>query len=670
MGRHPGGTALKTSHQIPFLLVAAACFQIATVPPAFAAGRYVATTGNDGNLGTISQPWRTIASSASRLSAGDTLYVRGGTYFESPNVSARGTATSPVVIRSYPGEAAILDSGAQEFRTAGNSDWELVNSALGEYRSTRTYSSGSYIWAYIDKIPGYMNGRVVLVPYQSASPFRSLSDQYVDSSTPFYIGPGTYYDSSDQRIHIRLAKTADLRATELRYGTVFATEVPDPRNYSIILSRASATLTVSGSYLVFKDLVINQALKSLSITSGAHDLTFDGTTVWLGDRAVDIDGAYNVWLRNSRFYGDAPYWIFWSDMKDAPAPADLLRSTTINMLSGSHDVEISYSHIRGSGQDLVGTQNNEYNVSVHHCRIENAGDDAFELEGTVDVGRISIYENYILNCLTAVSPGQDTPTYSGPLFFYRNVVSLLRDPPINRKAGINTWNGGGRYGYEYMFKQDASSSYSTSNAHYYQNTLVMLNHGGKGLNLICKNPANVRVMNNVTVMVNGLVSRDYRSATGEVVDGNLYWKVNTLDTAPLVASYSTVPAFYSATGWEQHGVGTTPLHGTDPAFTSLLLDVVDRTASRWQLRPPSETPAMTDYFLASSSPARGKGVAMPAHPVYGALPDSRPKGDLGAIPFGTPLSEYQGFPFVPGSSPPPPPLDTTPPSPVTLQVNP
>ena len=665
---------MKTSHRLPLLLVIAGLQMTAAAPgftprQALAAGRYVATTGNDSNPGTISSPWRTIGSSAPKLSAGDTLYVRGGTYFESPTVSARGSATSPIVIRSFPGETATLDSGIREFRNPGNSDWELVSAATGEYRSTRTYSSGGYIWGYIGGITGYMNGRVALVPYQSSSQFRSLSETYVDSSTPFYIGPGTYYDSGDQRIHIRLAKTTDLTASELRYGTVFASITPDPRNYSIIISNASATLTVSGSYLVFKDLVVNQALKSISITSAGHDLTFDGMTVWLGDRAVEMDGSYNVVLRNSRIYGDAPYWIFWSDMKDAPAPADLLRSTSINMLNRAHDIEIAYCHIRGSGQDLVGVNTNEYNISVHHCRIENGGDDAFELEGTTDVGRISIYENYILNCLTAVSPGQDTPTYTGPLFFYRNVVSLLRDPPINRKAGINTWNGGGRYGYEYMFKQDASSSYSTSNAHYYQNTLVMLNHGGKGLNLICKNPANVRVMDNIAVMVNGLVSRDYRSATGEVVDGNLYWKANTVDTDPLVASYSTVPAFYSATGWEQHGVGSTAKRGTDPAFANLRFDVVDRALSKWALRPASETPPMTDFMLSSGSPARGAGVAMPSHPVYGALPDTRAKGDLGAIPYGTPLADYQGFPFVPGSQqPPPPPQDTTPPDPVTLQV--
>ena len=331
MGAGPRGSTMKTSRPLRSLLVIAASVQVAFVTPVFAAGRYVATNGNDSNSGTISSPWRTVGTSISKLSAGDTLYVRGGTYYEAPTASRAGTAASPIVIRSYPGETGVLDSGYPQFRTAGNSDWELVNAALGEYRSVRTFSSSSYIWAYVDKIPGYVNERVVLVPYQSSAPFRSISETYVDSSTPFYIGPGTYYDSSDQRIHIRLAKTTDLTATELRYGTIFSTSIPDPRNYSIILSNAFATLTVTGSYLVFKDLYINQGERSVYITSGAHHVTLDGCTVWLGDRTVDMDGVNNISIRNCRLYGDAPYWVFWSDMKDPPAPADLQRPTSVNI---------------------------------------------------------------------------------------------------------------------------------------------------------------------------------------------------------------------------------------------------------------------------------------------------------------------------------------------------
>src|SRR5262249_45232346 len=41
---------------------------------------YVATNGNDSNPGTISQPFRTIKKGIGILNAGDTLYIRSGTY--------------------------------------------------------------------------------------------------------------------------------------------------------------------------------------------------------------------------------------------------------------------------------------------------------------------------------------------------------------------------------------------------------------------------------------------------------------------------------------------------------------------------------------------------------------------------------------------------------------
>jgi hypothetical protein len=580
---------------------------------------------------------------------GDSLYLRAGTYFERPTVNVSGTASAPIVIRSYPGESAILDSGVPEFRTPDNLDWEPIDAALGEYRSVHTYVLDEHVYAQVAGIPGYMNGRVVLVPYTSAAAFRSTSDAYVDATTPFYAGPGTFWDPADSRFHVRLAKTADLRATEARYGAIFTGDRPDPRRYSIVLSHAYSTLRVEGSWLVFQDLVVDQALNSVYVTNGAHDLVFDGMTVWLGDSAIEMIGASHVTIRNSRIYGDAPYWIFWSDMKDAPAPADLMRSTSIDMKAGTHDVEITHCHIRGSGQDLIGTGTNEYDVSVHHCRIENAADDAFEIEGTVGVGRISIYENYILNCLTAVAPGQDTPSFIGPLFVYRNVIALLRNPPVNRKAGINTWNGGDRYGNEYMFKHGTSVTYTTANAHYYQNTMVMLNSNGKGLNWTPKDPTDARIANNIAVMVNGVVNRDYRPATGEVVDCNLYWKMNTVDTAPLLSTYTTVAAFSQATGFEANGIGGAPRRGTDPMFAGLALDVVDRTATEWALTAQAEVPAMTDFFLAAGSPAIGAGIEIPAHPVSGPLPDSRSSRDLGAIPSSAPRVDYEKFPFVPGA---------------------
>jgi parallel beta-helix repeat protein len=76
-----------------------------TVTPAY----FVSTTGSDTNPGTLMQPFRTIQYGVNKLVAGDTLYIRGGTYTERVTITKSGTASAPITISSYPGETAIMD---------------------------------------------------------------------------------------------------------------------------------------------------------------------------------------------------------------------------------------------------------------------------------------------------------------------------------------------------------------------------------------------------------------------------------------------------------------------------------------------------------------------------------------------------------------------------------
>lgn len=71
---------------------------------------YVAPTGNDSNPGTETSPWRTIQKAADTLVAGDTVYVRAGTYKERVTPKSSGTdASHRITYASYPGERATID---------------------------------------------------------------------------------------------------------------------------------------------------------------------------------------------------------------------------------------------------------------------------------------------------------------------------------------------------------------------------------------------------------------------------------------------------------------------------------------------------------------------------------------------------------------------------------
>lgn len=79
---------------------------------------YMATTGDDANSGTIGSPRKSIEASILLLSAGDTLYIRGGTHrsdkgtgtvnrFHIQNLN--GTITNKFNILNYPGETVIFN---------------------------------------------------------------------------------------------------------------------------------------------------------------------------------------------------------------------------------------------------------------------------------------------------------------------------------------------------------------------------------------------------------------------------------------------------------------------------------------------------------------------------------------------------------------------------------
>jgi hypothetical protein len=76
--------------------------------------RYISPTGNDANAGTFAAPFRTITKAVSVAVAGDTIYMRGGSYASATttSISKTGTAAARLYLLAYPGERPVLDFSA------------------------------------------------------------------------------------------------------------------------------------------------------------------------------------------------------------------------------------------------------------------------------------------------------------------------------------------------------------------------------------------------------------------------------------------------------------------------------------------------------------------------------------------------------------------------------
>jgi PKD repeat protein len=102
--------------------------------PASAADFFASPTGTTSTAagtGTFTNPWalKTALAQPAAVHPGDTIWLRGGTYRGKYVSYLTGTSTAPIVVRSYPGEWAKIDSG------------------VGTSGMTETLSiAGSYSW--------------------------------------------------------------------------------------------------------------------------------------------------------------------------------------------------------------------------------------------------------------------------------------------------------------------------------------------------------------------------------------------------------------------------------------------------------------------------------------------------------------------------------------------
>ncbi len=86
---------------------------------------YVSPHGNDSNDGSHDAPWGGIQHALDNLQVGQTLYLRGGTYYTATPFAVsglEGNADNWTVVRNYPGEQPILDG-----TPANYDDWDKAN---------------------------------------------------------------------------------------------------------------------------------------------------------------------------------------------------------------------------------------------------------------------------------------------------------------------------------------------------------------------------------------------------------------------------------------------------------------------------------------------------------------------------------------------------------------
>ena len=122
-------------------------------PPASGAF-YVSPNGDDAGPGTTTQPWRTLQHAADRLDAGQTVYVRAGTYQESVTLTRSGAPTRPITFAAVPGQTVFLDGSKRSLDSGFQSDPnQPVSDIVITGFTIQNFSSfGVVFWSVNDRI--------------------------------------------------------------------------------------------------------------------------------------------------------------------------------------------------------------------------------------------------------------------------------------------------------------------------------------------------------------------------------------------------------------------------------------------------------------------------------------------------------------------------------------
>ncbi|MCI0704210.1 MAG: right-handed parallel beta-helix repeat-containing protein [Planctomycetia bacterium] len=581
--------------------------------------------GDDGNDGSQAKPWKTLAHAIPKLKAGETLYLRGGTYYEHVTVKGTGTAKQPITIRSFPGELAVIDGGLREFAKAPATTWEPVkNSTVGEYRSVKAYPKlgGIVLGHFLDSM-NTLHGYRFAHDIRSVNLFWNLTGKIEDDPKGLYCGPGLWYDSATGHIHCRLGHTkfAHVTAGENYTGQT------DPRKLKLCVAGAGVPFDLNGAkHVRVQDLVIRGASRTTLNVEKCESVELDGLHVYGGSPAVMLRASNEVKLTRSCVRGISAPWAWRGGQKYRGNSAYLM--TARPEAGGCKNVEIAYCELTDCHDGpYIGTIRG---LRFHHNLVDNFNDDGIYLSGAGTGGDIHITQNRITRCLHCFAFAGKYKLGSG-VYITRNIIDQRGEVRYQWPTSADDQRftpekpgGPARVPHTGFLCGDHGSP-TWEKMFFYHNTVLFRDkafrdHYGFGMARATAGTTR-RVFNNVFVCTGGLPGQALPLVTDDdfVADFNLFWSTSDGPTfkGDFFAPARKSKAFVASKAKYAPGWGGNDLFA-DPKFARFAL---------WG-------DATGDYRLVEGSPAINAGTEInPKWPDPLRKRDAG-KPDLGALPLG------------------------------------
>jgi hypothetical protein len=468
--------------------------------PAPSRSYHVAPTGS-GTTCDAASPCA-LQTALGQVQAGEELLLHGGTYYQGGlSLPRSGAAGAPIVIRSNPGETAVLDGADPATFT-----WSEQESGL--YRAT--VNAGD---SHLVTVDGQR-----LYPYGSLDDLRSLA-----WNVPGFFANGT-------TVYVHLADGSS------------------PGAHAVLVSRFNNAFTVQGrdhivfSGLIFRHYGLGSYAKALYFNDASDDVV-QGCTFAVNDLGIGLkyDSHRNVFQDNV-FYDTDSLWP-WEAVKGGSE----LETGGIRMYSpmtGRGTVirqNTFFDYFDGFGvcPEDAGTATNE--TDVYENLVYDAGDDGMETDG--QCSNVRIWKNTFHDVLVGISLA---PVYPGPVYAFRNLI-------YRTGAGNSEYSGN-------SFKLNSSDGPSGS-IYLFHNTA---DAGANSSGFAIMSPGSWTVVYARNNIWSGTEYALYNANPAQPLNldrdalctsqaGELAWWKDLADP-----HLNTVGELYTATGQEQHGLGVAP----------------------------------------------------------------------------------------------------------------
>ena len=411
---------------------------------AYGAIFYVASSGcNNSYPGTETQPWCTISTSIRKLSAGDTLYIKNGTYNEELYITGpSGSAENRTIISAYPGHAPVL---------RGNG----VNGGRNKILNA------SYLIFSGFTITNYNQGL------------------FVEGSNHIILDHLTIYSVGQEAVHIKLNSSYVTAQNNLIHDTrawqyngegfyIGTAQVGDPQDNS-------------NNIIIKNNTIYNTNDEAIEFKSGTHDCIADNNIIYdalldaaynnnTGVGMIEVDPANDGY--NPQSWGSNPNHIV---RNNTIFGIRAKVRTAINLNTGATAYNNVIYGMTDSfpGINISRAQTETYSRNVYHNTIDLPSSRAVVISGgaTTDVrnnigptttGNVATSDVYYFN-----KAGNDYHLVNGsaPINIGANLTSIV---PVDRDGISRTTGAGPDLGaYEYSSGTPAKMPNPPSNIQVY-----------------------------------------------------------------------------------------------------------------------------------------------------------------------------------------------------------